>query len=64
MSKLVECLTCGKKVAERANACPHCGDTQFRKDIDKNNPVLIIIAIIAIIGGLTMFISDLLDWIG
>ena len=63
MSKLVECLTCGKKVAERANACPHCGDTQFRKGIDKH-PVFIIICYVMVIGALTMFISNLLDWIG
>ena len=58
MSKLVDCLTCGKKVAERANACPHCGDTQFRKGIDRN-PYFIVICIMIIIAGLTMFISDL-----
>ena len=59
MSKLVDCLTCGKKVAERANACPHCGDTQFRKGIDKN-PAFIVISIVIFIGAIALFIRDLL----
>tara|TARA_B100002019_G_scaffold285217_1_gene293911 strand:- start:136 stop:327 length:192 start_codon:yes stop_codon:yes gene_type:complete len=59
MNKLVDCLTCGKKVAYRAHKCQHCGEFYFRKGYDKNI-VFLLISFILIIAGVTMFISDLI----
>ena len=31
MAKLIQCVTCGKDVSTNAEACPHCGETNFEE---------------------------------
>ena len=34
MGKLTKCPTCKKEMAASANACPHCGETNFLKEFE------------------------------